>query len=92
MAVVSTRIIDRANEDFGASAPRVISVLERLDLTGRAEPERVQAAVLLVARGNRSMFDDAVEHARDDWRDLLDRAGLADDAWRDRLDYELGRD
>ena len=28
------------------------------------------------------MFDDALEHATDDWRDLLDRAGLADpDPW-----------
>lgn len=90
MAVVSDRIIDRAREDFGTSAAPVLTRLERLDVGHGVDAERLQAAVLLVARGNRVMLDDALEHARDDWRDLLDRAGLAGADWRLRIDDELG--
>jgi len=90
MPVVDDRIAERAAQDFGRSAPRVVSALERLALSADADPGRVQAAVLIAARGSLGLFDDAVEHARDDWRDLLDRAGLADDGWRARVDAELG--
>lgn len=92
MPVVSKRIAERIADDFGTSAPQVTSALERLDLSHEADPERVHAAVMLVAKGNRVMFDDALEHAREDWRDLLTRARLETDGWRAKLDYELGLD
>ncbi|SEJ24098.1 hypothetical protein [Demequina mangrovi] len=90
MAVVSDRVAERAAEDFGRSAPRIVSALERLAVTPGADPERVHAAVLLSGRGDLTLFEDALEHARDDWRDLLDRAALAGPDWRERLDAELG--
>ncbi|WP_084127470.1 hypothetical protein [Demequina sp. NBRC 110054] len=90
MPVVSERVSERISEDFGASAPQILSALERLSLDIHADAERVQAAVLLVAKGSRTMLDDALEHAESDWRDLLDRAGLASADWQDRLDDELG--
>ncbi|WP_233521588.1 hypothetical protein [Streptomyces triticagri] len=52
--------------------------------------ERVQAAVVLAARGSVRGFVDAVQLARLDWRDLLMAAGLAHRDWPERLDAELG--
>ncbi|WP_062463778.1 hypothetical protein [Demequina soli] len=91
MAVVGDRIAERAAEDFGRAAPRVVSALERLAVSPGADLERIQAAVLLSARRDLSLFEDALEHAVEDWRDLLDRAGLAGADWAARLDDELGR-
>ncbi|WP_062291246.1 hypothetical protein [Demequina phytophila] len=90
MAVVGDRIAERAAEDFGRAAPRVVSALERLRTPHAADPERIQAAILLAARGSLTLLEDALDHAREDWPDLLDRAGLAGDDWRDRIDSELG--
>ncbi|WP_062467178.1 hypothetical protein [Demequina maris] len=90
MAVVGDRIAERAADDFGRSAPRVVSALERLRVSPSADPERIQAAVLIAARGDLTLLDDALAHAREDHRDLLDRAGLAGDDWRERLDAALG--
>jgi len=90
MAVPSPRIAERLATDFGGAAPRMLSTLERLKITHQVDPERVHAAILIAARGNQTMFQDAVEHAQSDWRDLLDRAGLADDGWRRVVDGEFG--
>lgn len=90
MPVVGDRIAERAAEDFGRAAPRVVSALERLRVGLDADPERVQAAVLIAARGSLTLLEDALEHARADQRDLLDRAGLSGDDWRARLDAALG--
>jgi hypothetical protein len=90
MPVVTDRIRERLVEDYRASAPRVLSRLESLTVHPSVDPERIHAAVLIAARGNLSLFDDALEHARDDWRDLLDRAGLADADWPGRLDATFG--
>ena len=90
VAVVSDRIAERASEDFGRSAPRIVSALERLAVNPGVDPERLQAAALLAARGDLTLFEDALDHARVDWRDLVDRAGLAGEDWRDRLDDVLG--
>jgi hypothetical protein len=68
----------------------MLSTLERLRVTSQVDPERVHAAILIAARGNLTMFQDAVEHAQSDWRDLLDRSGLADDDWRRLVDAEFG--
>ena len=92
MAVPSPRITERLATDFGGAAPRMLSTLERLKVTPKVDPERVHAAILMAARGNETMFQDAVEHAQSDWRDLLDRTGLADDGWRGLVDAEFGTD
>ncbi|NYI42101.1 hypothetical protein [Demequina lutea] len=90
MAVPSPRIAERLAADFGAAAPRMLSTMERLKVAAQVDPERIHAAILIAARGNQTMFQDAVEHAQQDWRDLLDRTGLADDEWRRLVDAEFG--
>ncbi|WP_297081911.1 hypothetical protein [uncultured Demequina sp.] len=91
MAVTSDRIRERATADFGPRAFRIVTRLEQLDVSPGVDAERLHAAILIAARANLSMIDDAFEHAASDWRDLLDRAGLAGDDWRDQLDGALGR-
>lgn len=90
MAVPSPRIAERLAADFGATSPRLLSTLERLDIAQQVDPERVHAAILLAAHGSQTLFQDALEHAMEDWRDLLDRAGLADDGWHHVIDDEFG--
>lgn len=68
----------------------MLTTLERLTIQAQVDPERIHAAILIAARGNDSLFHDALEHAQVDWRDLLDRTGLADAEWRSLLDDELG--
>jgi hypothetical protein len=91
MAVPSPRIAERLATDFGGAAPRMLSTLERLKVTHHVDPERVHAAILIAARGNQTMFQDAMEHAQEDWRDLLDRTGLAGEDWRALVDAEFGK-
>ena len=52
--------------------------------------EREQAAVVFWADGDMTRLRDAVAVARQDWRDALVRAGLADDDWKARLDAAPG--
>lgn len=92
MTVPSPRIAERLAADFGASAPAMLSTLERLNVSQQVDTERIHAAILLAARGSQTMFQDALEHAQEDWRDLLDRAGLADADWRHKIDAEFGED
>ena len=42
------------------------------------------------SRGDISRLQDAMALDQVDWRDVLVRAGLADDDWSSRLDTELG--
>lgn len=92
MAVPSPRIAERLAADFGAAAPRMLSTLEQLKASQQVGPERIHAAILLAARGSQTLFQDALEHAQQDWRDLLDRTGLADDSWRRAVDTEFGEE
>lgn len=92
MPVPSSRIAERLARDFGVSAPPMLSTLERLKIAPQVDPERTHAAVLIAARGDQSLFQDALEHAETDWRDLLDRTGLADDDWAQVMRAELGED
>ncbi|MBC7297316.1 MAG: hypothetical protein H5T82_00225 [Demequina sp.] len=92
MPVPSHRVAERLAHDFGTSTPPMLNTLERLKITPQVDPERIHAAILIAARGNYSLFQDALEHAQVDWRDLLDRAGLADDDWAQVLRGELGED
>jgi hypothetical protein len=54
------------------------------------DSERVQAAIVLCGRGDVAHIRDAQALATQDWRDVLVRAGLADDDWREKLDAQLG--
>jgi hypothetical protein len=54
--------------------------------------KRIQAAVVLAARGRWSEFEQLAELAEVDWRDVLVAAELADEDWRTRLDEQLGPD
>lgn len=83
MALASDRLTQRVLADFGAS-----DVVD--PLIGDLDSERVQAAVVLWARGDIDRLRDAAALAHQDWRDALVRAGLADDDWPERLDAELG--
>lgn len=90
MAIVSDRVRDAVREQYGARSPQYVSALERLKIRGDMDSERVHAAVVIAARGSAGLFDDALEHAADDPRDLLDRAGLADADWRDAVLHTFG--
>ncbi|WP_062071920.1 hypothetical protein [Demequina sediminicola] len=90
MAIVSDRVRERIHEDFGASSSRMVSALERLHIEGHTDADRLHAAVVIASRGHAQMFDDALEHAASDWRDLLDRAGLADSEWEHQVRETFG--
>lgn len=87
MTDVTPRLASRVRHDFPepGSADALIG---RLATVG--EGERVQAAVVLWARGDLGRFDDSLALCEVDWRDVLVRGGLADDDWPERLDAELG--
>lgn len=91
MAVPSSRIAERLSSDFGASAPSMLTPLERLAIPQQVDSERIHAAVLIAARGNQTLFQDALEHAKEDWRDLLDRTGLAANNWDRLVDEKFGQ-
>ncbi|GAA1661764.1 hypothetical protein GCM10009765_09120 [Fodinicola feengrottensis] len=55
-----------------------------------SDSERIQAGVVLCARGDLHRLRDACALAELDWRDVLMGAGLAHEDWPSRLDAELG--
>ncbi|MFL6239066.1 MAG: hypothetical protein ACJ735_06200 [Actinomycetes bacterium] len=84
MPIASARLARRVTADFGSTD-------EAATLLGEAgDSERVQAAVLLWARGDMTRLREGVSVAQQDWRDALVRAGLAGDDWSEQLDRELG--
>ncbi|MFE6485998.1 hypothetical protein ACFVGN_24130 [Streptomyces sp. NPDC057757] len=97
MAEVSERVRRRVRLDYPDRAEPVIGHLARLtheifaDGTPRTlDVERIHAAVLIVARGDRRGFDRALALGRTDWRDLLVGAGLGDEGWEGLLEAGLG--
>lgn len=84
----TTRLERRISEDFGADAALVIDALS--ELQDYAAGERVQAAVVKLARGDLGRLDAQLREARIDWRDVLVAAGLAHEDWPERLDDYLG--
>lgn len=84
---VTPRLTGRVRRDFPepGSANALIQLLAEVD-----EGERIQAAVVIWAMGDRARIDDSLALCAVDWRDVLVRGGLADDDWPDRLDAELG--
>jgi hypothetical protein len=87
MPGVSDRLRRRIEHDFpahGSAAP----VAEMV--ASASESERVQAAVVICARGQLGRLRDACELAKQDWRDVLVGAGLADKDSRSRLEPNSG--
>ena len=73
----------QAHKFFGSSqADDVIAALDTTDLSlGMMGDDRVHLAILLLSRGDTQRFRDVLCQARQDWRDTLVSAGLADDNW-----------
>lgn len=95
---VSARLERRIRRDFPEPgyADQLLRLLRALPEAAGYDPEmlaseRVQAAIVLLARGSARRFVDAVRLATQDWRDLLVAAELAHRDWPERLDTELGR-
>jgi hypothetical protein len=87
MPLASVRLRRRIARDF----PDPGTAREIESLVGEAgDDERVQAAVVIWGRGDLDRIRNAQELALQDWRDVLVRAGLAEDDWRLKLDAELG--
>ncbi|KGN29412.1 hypothetical protein N802_11475 [Knoellia sinensis KCTC 19936] len=78
MVELTSRLRQRLDSDFGAAAPDLAAELERLpeSINSGQDPERIQASVVLGARGSVREFAAMVELARVDWRDLLVCGGL----------------
>jgi hypothetical protein len=93
MPGVSQRIEHRVRQDFGgASADAVLNRLAAIDLPLQESEdgrERVQAAIVLPARGRYSVLERQIELAEVDWRDVLVAARLGDDDWREQLQTRL---
>jgi len=87
MTDVTQRLASRVRRDFPepGSAEDLIRRLARVE-----QGERVQAAVVLWARGDLGRFDDSLALCEVDWRDVVVRGNLAADDWPERLDIELG--
>lgn len=83
---LSDRVGRRLRRDFGSRAERLGRQIAEV-----TDSEREQAAVLLLADGDEEGLAAALRLARQDRRDLLVAAGLADERWPRRLDHELGR-
>ncbi|WUD74826.1 hypothetical protein OG937_25580 [Streptomyces sp. NBC_00510] len=97
----TARLRQRVEADFPApgAAAGVLALLEGFvdELRAGARDdgwedwaERVQAAVVLLARGSVGRLGDAMSSGLVDWRDLLVASELADGDWPARLDLELG--
>ena len=96
MARVTDRLRARVLRDFGPGADadavltRLETIPEAISAAELQDPERLQAACVLPARGDREKFRRIVDLATVDWRDALLAADLAEDDWAVNLDAELG--
>ena len=80
---VSSVVREQAHRFFSpAQADDVIAALDTSDLSlGLMDADRVHLAILLIARGDVQQFRVALQQARQDWRDTLVTAGLAEEDW-----------
>jgi hypothetical protein len=95
MTTGETRLDRRIRRDFPepGSAPEILRLLDDLPRRTGSKihgSERVQAAIILLARGDIQRFRDAITLSTQDWRDVLVTADLAHEDWPARLDQELG--
>jgi hypothetical protein len=90
---ISDRLAARIARQFPPRvAPELIKELSYVSfpVAEKQEPERLLAAVAVVADGDERRFRAAIGLGMQDWRDLLVAAGLANADWPNRLDQELG--
>lgn len=87
MAAVTDRLRARIDRDF--PEPGSADEVARL-VAGASDSERIQAAIVLVARGDLDRLHAALALTAQDWRDTLCAAGLEHEDWPDRVDAELG--
>jgi hypothetical protein len=87
VAEMTPRLRRRIERDFPepGSAEGVVRLVSEA-----SDSERVQAAIVLWARGDLARIRNSVELVKSDWRDVLVRGDLADEDWPDKLEAELG--
>src|SRR3954463_3070804 len=93
---LTVRVERRIAEDFpGRDGEVVGDLLTELvnhltDRGDREDKERIAAATLLCGQGRVDRLLDAVQLAKEDWRDVLVGAGLADAGWREQMGMDFG--
>ena len=88
MTHVSARLERRIERDFPepGSAHEIVRIV-----ASAADSERVQAAIVLAARGDRQELARQADLAQVDWRDVLVNGGLENEDWTALLDLYLER-
>lgn len=91
--MVSRRLQEYVRRKFTEEA--AAAVLERLGTLDLANAEkqsleRIQAAVVLLTRGETKRLEESARIAERDWRDALVWSGLGQPDWPQRLAAELG--
>ena len=91
---LTVRLRARIVADFGPRSADVVETLagHRPPLGDKQARERLLAAVVLLAGGDRTKLEDALAMSGRDWRDTLVASGLGDADWPDRLNDALGPD
>lgn len=92
MVELTPRLRRRLESDFGTTAQSLVAQLELLpeSIDSGQDPQRIQAAVLLGARGSVREFAAMLELARTDWRDLLVSGGLESANYIKVMQRQLG--
>jgi quercetin dioxygenase-like cupin family protein len=93
--VVSDRLRAYVEREFSdADAAALLGRLSNLTLAGAEKQslERIQAAVVLLTRGDIERLEESARIAERDWRDALVWSGLGQGDWPGRLDIELGKE
>lgn len=93
MAGVSDRVARRVSADFSIEdAQKVLRRLDALELplAEKQDPERIPAAIVIVAAGSLDRLLATASEAETDWRDVLVAAGLANADWPSKMDELLG--
>ncbi len=86
MAAITQRIEARVRREFApGAAEQMLRQLEALS-AAKQSPERLHAAVVLLARGD---LDRAEWASKIDWRDAFVWSGLGSN-WEERVDEEFG--
>lgn len=93
MVELTPRLRRRLDADFGQEAQGFAAELELLpeSINSGQDPERIQASVLLAARGSVQEFTAMLALARMDWRDLLVSAGLENGDYAKVMRRRLGK-
>jgi hypothetical protein len=79
----------RISEDFPDSEADVVTQLGEVE-SGNQDRERVIAALVLGASGDRDLLCQLIELSKLDWRDVLVIGGLDATNWPHILDLRLG--